>query len=32
MLGFLNRFIDSNEREIKRVQPLVDETNALEAE
>ncbi|HVA86364.1 MAG TPA: preprotein translocase subunit SecA, partial [Candidatus Saccharimonadales bacterium] len=32
MLGFLNRFIDSNEREVKRLQPLVDQTNALEAE
>jgi preprotein translocase subunit SecA len=32
MLGFLNRFIDSNEREIKRIQPLVDQINALEPE
>jgi len=32
MLGFLNRFIDSNEREIKRIQPLVDRINDLEAE
>ena len=32
MLGFLNRFIDSNERELKRIQPLVDEANALEPE
>jgi preprotein translocase subunit SecA len=32
MLGFLNRFVDSNEREIKRIQPVVDEANALEAE
>ena len=32
MLGFLNRFVDSNDREIKRIQPLVDEANALEAE
>ena len=27
MLGFLNRFVDSNEREIKRIQPLVDQIN-----
>ncbi|HYM85060.1 MAG TPA: preprotein translocase subunit SecA, partial [Candidatus Dormibacteraeota bacterium] len=32
MLGFLNRFVDSNERELKRIQPFVDATNALEAE
>ena len=32
MLGFLNRFIDSNERELKRIQPFVDRTNALEPE
>ena len=32
MLGFLNRFVDSNEREIKRIQPVVDEANAIEAE
>ena len=32
MLGFLNRFVDSNDREIKRIQPVVDEANALEAE
>jgi preprotein translocase subunit SecA len=32
VLGFLNRFVDSNDREIRRIQPLVDETNALEAE
>ena len=30
MLGFLNRFVDSNEREIKRIQPVVDEANELE--
>ena len=29
---FLSRFVDSNDREIRRLQPLVDETNALEAE
>src|SRR5262245_2099626 len=32
MFGFLNRFIDSNDRELKRIQPFVDETNHLEAE
>ena len=32
MLGFLNRFIDSNEREVKRIQPLVDQINGLEPE
>ena len=32
MLGFLNRFVDSNDRELKRIQPFVDEANALEAE
>jgi preprotein translocase subunit SecA len=32
MLGFLSRFVDSNERELKRIQPLVDEANELEAE
>ncbi|HET7026814.1 MAG TPA: preprotein translocase subunit SecA [Candidatus Limnocylindrales bacterium] len=32
MLGFLSRFVDSNDREVRRIQPLVDETNALEAE
>ena len=32
MLGFLSRFVDSNERELKRIQPLVDEANALEPE
>ena len=31
-MRFLNRFVDSNDREIRRIQPLVDETNALEAE
>ncbi|HEY8637368.1 MAG TPA: preprotein translocase subunit SecA [Candidatus Limnocylindrales bacterium] len=31
-MRFLNRFVDSNDREIRRLQPLVDETNALEAE
>jgi preprotein translocase subunit SecA len=32
MLGFLNRFVDTNERELKRLQPLVEEINELEAE
>ena len=32
MFGFLNRFVDSNERELKRIQPYIDATNALEAE
>jgi preprotein translocase subunit SecA len=32
MLGFLSRFVDSNDRELKRIQPFVDETNELEAE
>ena len=32
MLGFLNRFIDSNDRELKRIQPIVDRTNQLEPE
>ncbi|MDO8483383.1 MAG: preprotein translocase subunit SecA [Candidatus Limnocylindrales bacterium] len=31
-MRFLNRFVDSNDREIRRIQPLVDATNALEAE
>ena len=31
-MRFLNRFVDSNDREIRRIQPLVDEANALEAE
>jgi preprotein translocase subunit SecA len=32
VMGFLSRFVDSNEREIKRIQPLVDAVNALEPE
>ena len=32
VMGFLSRFVDSNEREIKRIQPLVDAANALEPE
>jgi preprotein translocase subunit SecA len=31
-MRFLNRFVDSNDREIRRLQPMVDEANALEAE
>jgi preprotein translocase subunit SecA len=31
MLGFLNRFVDSNDREIKRIQPFVDRANELES-
>src|SRR5512147_1883127 len=31
-MRFLNRFVDSNDREIRRLQPFVDATNALEAE
>src|SRR5580765_6300211 len=31
-MRFLNRFVDSNDREIRRLQPMVDQTNALEAE
>ncbi len=32
MLSFLNRFVDSNDRELRRIQPYVDRANALEAE
>ncbi|HSH21787.1 MAG TPA: hypothetical protein VK992_04105, partial [Candidatus Caenarcaniphilales bacterium] len=32
MLNLLSRFVDSNERVVKRLQPLVDEINALDAE
>jgi preprotein translocase subunit SecA len=31
-MRFLNRFVDSNDRELRRIQPLVDAANALEAE
>jgi preprotein translocase subunit SecA len=31
-MRFLNRFVDSNDREIRRLQPLVDAANALETE
>ena len=32
MLGFLSRFVDSNDRELKRIQPFVDAANALRDE
>jgi preprotein translocase subunit SecA len=32
MLGFLNRFVDSNDREIRRIEPLVERINELEPE
>jgi preprotein translocase subunit SecA len=32
MLGLLSRFVDSNDRELRRIQPLVDETSSLEPE
>jgi preprotein translocase subunit SecA len=32
MLGFLSRFVDSNERELKRIQPIVEAINDLEPE
>ena len=32
MFGFLSRFVDSNERELARIQPQVDRINALEPE
>ena len=32
MLSFLNRFVDSNDREVRRIQPFVDRANELEAE
>jgi preprotein translocase subunit SecA len=31
-MKFLSRFVDSNDREIRRIDPFVAETNALEAE
>ena len=31
-MRLLSRFVDSNDREIRRIQPLVDEINELEAE
>jgi len=32
VLNLLSRFVDSNERVVKRLQPLVDEINSLEPE
>ncbi|HEY5489284.1 MAG TPA: hypothetical protein VIK00_05530, partial [Candidatus Limnocylindrales bacterium] len=32
MLNLISRFVDSNERVVKRIQPLVDEINSLESE
>ena len=31
-MKFFSRFVDSNERELKRIQPIVDRANALEPE
>ncbi len=31
-MRFLSRFVDSNDREVRRIQPMVDEANGLEAE
>ncbi|HEX2470161.1 MAG TPA: preprotein translocase subunit SecA [Candidatus Limnocylindrales bacterium] len=31
-MKFLSRFVDSNDRELRRIQPWVDEANSLEAE
>ena len=31
-MRFLSRFVDSNDREVRHLQPLVDQANALEAE
>jgi preprotein translocase subunit SecA len=31
-MKFLSRFVDSNDREVRRIQPWVDEANSLEAE
>jgi preprotein translocase subunit SecA len=31
-MRFLNRFVDSNDRELRRIQPMVDAASALEAE
>ncbi len=32
VLGFFSRFVDSNDRELRRIQPIVDAANALEPE
>ena len=31
-MRFLSRFVDSNDREVRRIQPMVEEANALEPE
>ena len=31
-MRFLSRFVDSNDRELRRIQPFLDEANALESE
>src|SRR6476469_5405096 len=31
-MRFLNRFFDSNDRELAKIQPLIDRTNELETE
>jgi len=31
-MRFLSRFVDSNDRELRRLQPWVEQINALEAE
>jgi len=31
-MKLLSRFVDSNDRELRRIQPLIDEANELEAE
>jgi preprotein translocase subunit SecA len=31
-MKFLSRFVDSNDREVRRIQPMVDEANTLEPE
>jgi len=31
-MRFLSKFVDSNDREVRRIQPLVEATNALEAD
>ena len=32
MKNFLSRFVDANEREVRRLRPIVEEVNGLEAE
>jgi preprotein translocase subunit SecA len=31
-MRFLSRFVDSNDRELRRIQPIIDEANSLESE